>query len=162
TVQDADVARGGGGEDVRGGGLAEEVVVAEGEQDVDAAGLDRFHVEIVGAHPEADITDEPALLQPLQALQAATRRESRLAGAADEGERLVVGDLAEIITEALRPEGDHGDRKVALPPAASGAAIRSQRHWRLSLKGGAGAGCEGVVLVAAAAQVEHARRQVEA
>lgn len=58
-----------------GSAPAEEVVVGEGEQDVDGTGVEGLAVEVVGAHAEADIADEATVLEAEGALEGATLGE---------------------------------------------------------------------------------------
>ena len=77
AVEDADAESGRVFEEATWGGSApaEEVVVGEGEQDVDGTGVEGLAVEVVGAHAEADIADEATVLEAEGTLEGATLGE---------------------------------------------------------------------------------------
>ena len=207
AVEDADAEFGRVVEEATGvgGALAEEVVVGEGEEDVDGTGVEGLAVEVMGAHAEADVADEATVLEAEGTLEGTTlgedgshvrgvmeeegvevvdveelelvldiaddilggagvveleggedaveaeaggdddaiavdplEGEAELAegvavaasavevvdtevdGMVDEGDGGVIGDIAEVVAEALGAERDDGNRQPGLAPGASG------------------------------------------
>ena len=99
AVEDADAEFGGVFEEATGVGstLPEEVVVGEGEEDVDSTGVEGLAVEVMGAHAEADIADEATVLEAEGTLEGATLGEdgSHVGGVVEE-EGVEVVDVEEL------------------------------------------------------------------
>ncbi len=99
AIEDADAELGRVFEEATGVGsaLAEEVVVREGEEDVDGTGVEGLAVEVVGAHAEADVADEATVLEAEGTLEGAPLCEDgNHVGGVMEEEGVEVVDVEEL------------------------------------------------------------------